>query len=115
MLAVVDDPPWQPTLIYPARGSAALWSTRPPTTRALERLVGAARARLLALLDDPATTTQLVQVSGFSLGAVGDHLKVLRDAGLVARTRTGRSVLYRRTPIGDALVAGGDSTAEPPH
>jgi DNA-binding transcriptional ArsR family regulator len=44
-------------------------------------------------------------LSGFSLGTVGGHLKVLLDAGLVRRTRSGRSVLYYRTALGDELVS----------
>ncbi|MEO3890795.1 helix-turn-helix domain-containing protein [Nonomuraea sp. B5E05] len=52
----------------------------------------------------PATTTQLVRQLGLSLGAVGGHLAVLRESGLVTRTRTGRSVHYERTPLGESLA-----------
>jgi DNA-binding transcriptional ArsR family regulator len=106
-LAVYLEPPWQPAIIYHARGSGALWMAEPPTPAALQRLLGASRAMVLHSLDSAATTTQLARGTDQSLGAVGDHLKVLRDAGLVARTRAGRSVLYRRTALGDALVASG--------
>lgn len=105
-LATYLDPPWQPTIIYPARGSAALWEPQPTTPAALARLLGSTRAELLLRLDAPASTTQLVRTTGYALGAVGDHLRVLREAGLVTGARTGRSVVYRRTPIGDAVVAG---------
>ena len=42
-----------------------------------------------------------------SLGSVGGHLKVLLEAGIVLRRRSGREVLYWRTALGDALVAAG--------
>lgn len=107
-LASYLEPPWQPTLSYPARGSAALWERRPVTPPALASLLGASRADLLLRLRTPASTTQLVRETGYSLGAVGDHLAVLRDAGLVSRARAGRSVIYQRSPVGDALAAGAD-------
>ncbi|MEV5300035.1 ArsR/SmtB family transcription factor [Amycolatopsis methanolica] len=41
--------------------------------------------------------------------AVSQHLRILRENGLVTRERSGRSVLYVITPLGEALirVAGG--------
>lgn len=109
-LAVTLEPPWPPSLSYPARGVAALWQ-RPratgdeATTSALARLLGGTRAAVLVTLDQPTSTTQAARLLGQSVGAVGDHLAVLAAAGLVDRARAGRSVLYRRTPAGDALVA----------
>jgi len=106
-LALSLDPPWPPALIYPARGVSALWEHpgRPGSGTALHRLLGGSRAAILLALEDPASTTQLAGTLGQSLGGIGDHLAVLREAGLVARARSGRSVLYRRTPVGDALAA----------
>lgn len=109
-LAVFDNLAWPTTLVYPARGSAALRQPRPPAAPgALADLVGRSRAQLLMSLDSPASTTQLGRTLTMATGAVGDHLTVLRHAGLVDRTRIGRSVLYRRTPLGDAVAAVGDA------
>lgn len=103
------DPPWPPTLIYPARGVAALWTREPAgAPDGLARLLGPTRAAVLTALDEPASTTQLVAALHLSVGGVGDHLAALRSAGVVSRARTGRSVLYRRTAVGDALVAASD-------
>jgi DNA-binding transcriptional ArsR family regulator len=106
-IGVYNEPPWPKALIYPARGIAALWEpgySAPPD--ALASLVGRSRARLLVALSEPASTTQLATSLGLAPGAVGDHLAVLRNAGLTSRARSGRSVLYRRTPLGDALAGG---------
>jgi len=104
------DPPWPPVLIYPARGVAALWSPEPSgAPGGLARLLGPTRAAVLAALDEPASTTQLAAALHLSIGGVGDHLAALRAAGVVGRARTGRSVLYTRTPAGDALVAASEA------
>jgi hypothetical protein len=112
-MALGLDPPWPPSLVYPARGVAALWErpaaggSQPGT--ALDRLLGPSRAAILIALEEPASTTQLAATLGQSLGGIGDHLAVLREAGLISRARSGRSVLYRRTPVGDALAAADGS------
>jgi DNA-binding transcriptional ArsR family regulator len=94
-----------PTLLYPARGTAALLGTGEVEVRpALSRLIGATRAEILALLEEPATTTSLALRLRRSPGNVADHLAVLRRAGFVARRRAGRNVFYWRTPLGHATL-----------
>ncbi|MFE6777196.1 DUF5937 family protein [Streptomyces sp. NPDC057702] len=102
------DPPWQATVVYPARGIGGLWQ-RPGarTSAALARLLGPNRAAILTDLDDPAATTALARQHGLAPSSVSAHLAVLRDAGLVASRRQGLQVLYERTPLGGALVGGG--------
>lgn len=105
-LAMCLDPPWHRAMLYPTRGRAVL--TQQSTTHssdALSRLIGRVRSDLLQAMGQPVTTTQLSQQHRMSLGAVGHHLSVLRTSGLITGTRTGRSVLYRRTDLGEALVA----------
>ncbi|MCP2337070.1 helix-turn-helix domain-containing protein [Actinomadura rupiterrae] len=104
-LGYSTEPPWQNTLSYRARGVANLWSRDAPPDDGLPKLIGRTRADVLRTLDEPTTTTRLSALLNLSLGCVGDHLAVLRDSGLVARDRYGRSVLYRRTELGDALLS----------
>ncbi|MEV7781290.1 helix-turn-helix domain-containing protein [Kitasatospora sp. NPDC088351] len=96
-----------PQISYPARGQAGMAGpTAPVTPRALELLLGAPKARLLTLLAEPASTTDLAYRLGVTPGAVSQHLAVLSDTGLVTRARHGRSVLYSRSPLGDELTGG---------
>ncbi len=93
-----------PQISYPARGRAGMTGPRPPVApRALEQLLGAPKARLLALLAEPASTTDLAYRLGVTPGAISQHLAVLHRTGLVTRARHGRSVLYGRSPLGDEL------------
>lgn len=96
--------PWQPTLIYPARGLDALWRPATTASAALSRLLGAGRAAVLAAIDEPTTTTVLAGRLGLALSSVSAHLAVLRDAGLLVAHRDGPRVLYERTALGAALA-----------
>jgi DNA-binding transcriptional ArsR family regulator len=90
-------------VVYPCSGVLAE-SDRVVAPEGLNALLGPARAAVLVLLGTPKTTTQLVALTEQGLGSVGRHLKVLLDARLIQRRRTGRSVLYYRTTAGDVLV-----------
>ena len=46
----------------------------------------------------------VVLARGVTASAVNQHLRVLRDAGLLVSTRYGRSVLYLRSELGSALL-----------
>jgi DNA-binding transcriptional ArsR family regulator len=62
-----------------------------PTRRALfERVVGV----------DEITVVELTRGSGVTQGAISQHLKALKLAGLVAERPEGRKVYYRAEPEG---------------
>ncbi|MFD3482328.1 DUF5937 family protein [Streptomyces sp. NPDC058665] len=99
------EPPWQPAVIYPARGIGGLWTEAADRTPdALARLLGRARADVLCALDEPAGTTALAHRLGLAPSSVSAHLAVLRDAGLLTSRRHAHQVLYERTPLGIALA-----------
>jgi len=101
--APVGDGP--PMIMYSARGQGALWETeRVANPAAVVAVLGETRASLLAALGDPASSTELGVRLGVTASAVNQHLRVLRDAGLLVSTRYGRSVLYLRSELGSALL-----------
>lgn len=62
-----------------------------PTRRAVfERIVGS----------DEITVVELTRGSGVTQGAISQHLKSLKQAGLVAERPEGRHVYYRAEPQG---------------
>ena len=96
-----------PHIMYPARGLGTLWETRmttPPT--ALVGLIGRVRAQLLRLLETPTSSTELAVRLGVTPTAVNQHLRALRAAGLLISARHGRSILYRRSDLGDRVLRG---------
>jgi DNA-binding transcriptional ArsR family regulator len=106
-VVVVTDPPWQPTVIYPARGLGALWlSSSDAEPTGLRRLIGRSRAMLLTGLTVPASTVWLAHRYALAPATVSQHLSILRDAGLVVGERHRHEVRYRRTRLGTSMVNG---------
>lgn len=70
---------------------AVLRTLADPTRRAVfERIVGS----------DEIAVVELTRGSGVTQGAISQHLKLLKQAGLVAERREGRNVFYRAKPNG---------------
>jgi DNA-binding transcriptional ArsR family regulator len=114
-VAAIVDEPWQPTIVYPARGIADLWQQAAPPPDALVRLLGRTRALLLTRLDRPASTGTLAALHGLSPSGASKHLIAMRDAGLITGTRYGHEIRYARTRLGTELsraaAAGGPTVA----
>ena len=71
--------------------NAVMRTLADPTRRAVfERIVGS----------DEITVVELTRGSGVTQGAISQHLKSLKLAGLVAERPEGRNVFYRAEPKG---------------
>lgn len=89
-------PPWQPTLVYPARGIDALWR-RSACDPALQAVLGRTRSILLADLAEPSTTATLARRHQLAPSTGSEHLAALQSAGLLSSRRSGRSIYYELT------------------
>jgi DNA-binding transcriptional ArsR family regulator len=75
----------------PANINAVMRTLADPTRRALfERIVGSGEI----------TVAELTLGSGVTQGAISQHLKSLKQAGLIAERPEGRHVFYRVEPKG---------------
>jgi DNA-binding transcriptional ArsR family regulator len=71
--------------------NAVMRTLADPTRRAVfERIVGS----------DEITVVELTRGSGVTQGAISQHLKSLKQSGLVAERPEGRNVYYRAQPEG---------------
>ena len=71
--------------------NAVMRALADPTRRAVfERIVSS----------DEITVVELTRGSGVTQGAISQHLKTLKQAGLVAERPNGRNVFYRAEPEG---------------
>ena len=71
--------------------NAVMRALSDPTRRAVfERVVGS----------DEITVVELTRGSGVTQGAISQHLKALKQAGLVTERPEGRNVFYRAEPEG---------------
>jgi DNA-binding transcriptional ArsR family regulator len=62
------------------------------------------RAALLRMAAVPMSRKLIAAELAQSAGSVSNHLTVLREAGLVAARRSGKSVLYCQTPLAISIV-----------
>jgi DNA-binding transcriptional ArsR family regulator len=89
-----------PVLVYPAAHTDSLHGD----LEGLSALLGRTRAQALASLRVPSTTTELALRSGMSVTSASKHATVLRQAGLIASTRRGTSVMHSLTRLGRELL-----------
>lgn len=104
VLVVADEQTAQ--LAFPCRGVGTLWADHAAAAPgALEEVIGRSKARLLAALQAPLSTTEAAARVDLSVSTASEHLTALRAAGLVRTHRTGRRTLHVRTPAADTLIA----------
>src|ERR1700712_5156781 len=85
-------------MIQPVTIDAVMRTLADPTRRAVfERIAGS----------DEITVIELTRGSGVTQGAISQHLKSLKLAGLVAERPEGRKVFYRAEPEGLAPLVHG--------
>ena len=94
----------QPVISYAARGSGRVWERPRESRLSLSSLIGRSRATILEHLVVPRTTTWLAQSLHLAPATVSAHLAVMSASGLLDSRKSGREVLYVRTPVAEQLL-----------
>jgi DNA-binding transcriptional ArsR family regulator len=104
-----------PSITYGPRGVGQLWANDDPAQDddALGALLGFSRAAILVAVDIPKSTSDLATELEQSAPSVSGHLSVLKRAGLVTSWRSGRRVLYQRTPLATSVIAATGRARKP--
>ena len=98
----------EPSITYGPRGIGNLWSNADAPVvdgDPLGALLGRSRAEILRSVGLPKSTSDLARELAQSMPTVSTHLAVLRRSGLVVSWRSGRRVLYQRTPLATSVLA----------
>jgi hypothetical protein len=97
-----------PNFDYRPRGIGTVWSnngTTPGAGDPLTALIGPSRTAILRSAELPRTTTDLARVLSLSGPTVSEHLSILKRCGMVTSWRSGRRVLYQRTPLASSILS----------
>ncbi|GAA1573565.1 DUF5937 family protein [Kribbella sancticallisti] len=92
-----------PLLMYCAANQRSMWTDDTGTSGG-DGILNASRLRYLRALGTGQSTTALAAMFGVSPSAANQSLRAMTAQGLVRARRTGRVVLYERTPLGDQLA-----------
>ncbi|WP_406344643.1 ArsR/SmtB family transcription factor [Streptomyces sp. NBC_00648] len=106
----LQDPLLAPVLVYPVTHTLTPYERQSAGTApgpSLGRLVGHTRSAVLQSIGHGCTTSELARRAGVSLASASQHAGVLREAGLLVTLRHGSAVLHTLTPLGTALLRGG--------
>lgn len=102
------DPDLTPILVYPVARGPQWWTGDHAGLRggqALRRLLGESRAMALRAVEDGCTTGELARRIGLASPTASQHATALREAGLIASTRRGNTVIHTLTPLGVGVLA----------
>lgn len=97
-----------PILDYRPRGLGTIWDSNGATPGAqdpLAALIGESRTAILRNAELPRTTTDLAHELSLSGATISVHLSILRRCGMLASWRSGRRVLYQRTPLASSILS----------
>jgi DNA-binding transcriptional ArsR family regulator len=103
------DPSLPPTLVYSVGRLPDDPADRAEADDSLAALIGSTRGEVLRRLGEAgASTSELARLVGISVASASQHASVLRRSGLVVSRRAGNTVVHRVSPLGTALIHGGD-------